>query len=167
MCPDDPMTFRVVDVGMASQLHEYPVVVNWAGGREGKGDVTASGSGASLAIAVPPEFQGPGGATNPEELLTSAIASCYSITFGIVAANRKVPVQSLKVDAVGTVEQAGASFTYKSIVVRPTIVLLAEATDDQLKIAEDLAHKADAYCIVTNAVRGKVEVTVEPSVSRA
>lgn len=157
----------LVEPVMASQLHEYPVVVNWAGGREGKGDVTAGHSGVSIDVAVPPEFQGPGGATNPEELLTSAIAACYSITFGIVATNRKVPVQSLKVDAVGSVEQNGASFVYKTITVRPTIVLSAEATDDQLKIAEDLAHKADAYCIVTNAVRGKVEVTIEPTVSKA
>lgn len=151
---------------MANQLHEYPVSVNWAGGRDGSGDVTAGHSGVKIEIAVPPEFQGPGGATNPEELLTSAIAACYSITFGIVAANRKLPIQSFQVDAVGTVEQAGMSFTYKTIVVRPTIVLTAEASDDQVKIAEDLAHKADAYCIVTNAVRGKVEVTVAPSVSR-
>ncbi|MGV3615481.1 MAG: OsmC family protein [Fimbriimonas sp.] len=149
---------------MASQLHEYPVVVNWNGARDGHGDVTPAHSGTQISLAVPPEFQGPGGATNPEELLTSAIAGCYSITFGIVAGNRRLPVQSLKVDAVGEVEQSGASFVYKRITIRPTITLAGEATDDQIAVATDLAHKADGYCIVTNAVRGKVEVTVEPTV---
>ena len=71
---------------MASQLHEYPVTVEWKGGRGGGGSITPQASGFEIPIAVPPEFQGPGGATNPEELLTSSIAGCYSITFGIVAA---------------------------------------------------------------------------------
>jgi peroxiredoxin-like protein len=152
---------------MPNQLHEYPVVVNWTGGRDGRGDVTPGHSNTHIDIAVPPEFQGPGGATNPEELLTSAITSCYSITFGIVAANRRLPVQGLRVEAVGVVDQQGASFTYKSIVIRPTITLASEATDEQVALAQDMAHKADSYCIVTNAVRGKVEVVVEPTVVRS
>jgi peroxiredoxin-like protein len=146
--------------------HKYPVVVNWTGAREGSGDITPEHSGKTFAINVPSEFGGPGGETNPEELLTSAITGCYSITFGIVAANRKLPVTSLKVVSEGLVEQNGAAFKYKQIVIRPTISLGAEATDDQVKIAEDMAHKCDAYCIVTNAVRASVEVIVEPTVTR-
>jgi len=151
---------------MPAQLHEYPVVVNWTGGRDGSGDATPAGSATHFELAVPPEFMGPGGATNPEELLTSAITGCYSITFGIVAANRKLPVVSVKTEATGVVEQNGASFVYKQVTLRPTITLSADATDDQVAAAEDMAHKADAYCIVTNAVRGKVEVKVEPTVVR-
>ncbi len=148
-------------------IHEYPVSVNWNGGRDGHGEVTAGHSGQVNELAVGKEFQGPGGATNPEELLTSAIASCYSMTFGIIAANRKLPVVSLQVDAVGEVEQAGASFTYRKVAVTPHIVLGADATEEQVAIASDMAHKADLYCIVTNAVRGKVEVTVHPDVRKA
>jgi peroxiredoxin-like protein len=152
---------------MASQLHEYPVSVNWSGGREGRGDVTPGHSGERIEIAVPPEFQGPGGATNPEELLTSAITGCYSITFGIIAANRKLPIQNVHVDAVGQVEQQGANFTYKQITIRPQITVAPEATDEQIAMTQEFAIKADSYCIVTNAVRGKVEVHVEPTVTRA
>lgn len=147
-------------------IHEYPVAVNWTGGREGSGDVTAEHSGEHFPLAVPAEFQGPGGATNPEELLTSAIAACYTITFGIIAANRKLPVTGIKVDAIGSVDQSGASFTYKSVAVRPSITVSADATDEQIAQVEEFAHKADSYCIVTNAVRGKVEISVEPSVTR-
>src|SRR3954467_10294499 len=112
------------------QMHEYPVAVDWTGGRDGKGRVTAGHSGASVDVAVPPEFQGPGGGTNPEELLTSAIAACYTITFGIIAANRKVPVQDMSVEATGQVEQNGPSFKYVSIAIRPKITLTGEATDE-------------------------------------
>jgi peroxiredoxin-like protein len=147
-------------------LHDYPVTVEWTGGRDGNGKFVAEHSGATLDIAVPAEFQGPGGGTNPEELLTSAITSCYTMTFGIIAANRKVPVESLRVEAVGQVEQNGPSLKYLSIVIRPQIKLSAEATDEQVKLAEDMAHKADAYCIITNAVRNNVQITVEPQVSK-
>src|SRR5689334_17484606 len=120
------------------QLHDYPVSVEWTGGRNGKGKVSAGHSGQAIEIAVPPEFQGPGGGTSPEELLTSAISACYTMTFGIIAENRKLPVQSLHVEATGQVEQNGPSFKYTSITIRPTIALSAEATEEQLKAAEDM-----------------------------
>lgn len=149
------------------QLHEYPVSVQWSGGRNGKGHVGAGNSGFSTPIAVPPEFQGPGGGASPEELLTTAIAACYTLTFGIIAENRKLPVSSVSVEATGEVEQNGPSFKYTSITVRPSIVLDSEATDEQMTLTEEMAHKADAYCIITNAVRGNVQIAVEPKIQRA
>jgi len=145
--------------------HEYPVDVAWTGGRMGGGHVVPGHSKTKLNIAVGEEFQGPGGGTTPEELMTSAIACCYTMTFGIIAENRKIPVKGITVQALGEVEQNGPQFTYKKITVKPHIVLEAGATDDQKKIAEDMAHKADSYCIITNAVRGKVEIIVEPVIT--
>ena len=147
-------------------LHEYPVSVHWAGGRDGSGSVKTGNSGTELNLAVPPEFQGPGGAINPEELLTTAIASCYSITFGIIATNRKLPVVDIRVNAVGVVEQQGMSFTYKQTTIRPEISVASDATEAQVAAILENALKADNYCIVTNAVRGKVEVVIEPSIRR-
>jgi peroxiredoxin-like protein len=151
---------------MLMPTHEYRVNVTWNGGRDGSGRLEAPESGESLELAVPAEFGGPGGATNPEELLTSAIASCYSITFGIIAANRKIPIESLRVEAVGEVDQQGVNFTYKGVTLRPTIQLAPDATDEHAKAAEDMAMKADHYCIITNAVRDRVAVTVEPTITR-
>lgn len=149
-----------------AKMHEYPVAVTWEGGRDGKGEVTGSAQGVRADLSTPPEFGGKGEGTNPEELLAAAVASCYSITFGIIAANRKLPVAAFKADAVGEVEEAGPSFTYKKITIRPTITLAPDATDDHAKMAEDIAHKADSYCIITNAVRGKVEIVLEPTINR-
>lgn len=148
-------------------IHEYPVLVHWRGGRDGEGDLTPTTSGTHIDLRVPTEFNGPGGATNPEELLTSAVAGCYSITFGIVAANRKLPIVSIETKATGQVEQSGANFVYKQIAIRPVITATAESTDEQIAQIEDFALKADAYCIITNAVRGKVEIVLEPTVKRA
>jgi peroxiredoxin-like protein len=149
-----------------AHIHEYPVTIRWQGGRDGGGGGRANRSGVEVPLAVPPEFQGSGEGTNPEELLSEAIAACYTITYGIIAANRKLPVVSLETQAVGRVEQNGASFVYTEIVVSPNVTLSGEATDDQVKAAEDIAHKADMYCIVTNAVRDKVKVRIEPTIRR-
>lgn len=148
-------------------LHEYPAHVSWQGGREGSGLITNGHSGIQIPIAVPTEFQGTGNGSNPEELLTSAVAGCYTITFGIIATNRKLPIHSLEVDVVGTVEQNGASFVYTKISIRPKITLIAGATEAQVTATQDMAEKADNYCIITNAVRGKVEVVIEPEVTVA
>lgn len=119
-----------------------------------------------MPLSVPTEFGGPGEGTNPEELLASAVAGCYSITFGIIASMRKLPFLGIKTSATGFVEQNGANFTYQKIVIRPTITLGAEATDDQVKLAEEMSHKADLYCIITNAVRDKVAIQIEATIVR-
>lgn len=145
-------------------LHEYPVTVEWSGGREGSGEVLAGNSGTKFDIAVPPEYQGSGGAANPEELLTSAVASCYSITFGIVVANRKLPVVGVRTEATGIVERNGTNLVFTKVILRPAITAEAGATSEQLAAIEEVANKADAYCLITNAVRDKVEIVVEPTV---
>ncbi|MBX3097020.1 MAG: OsmC family protein [Fimbriimonadaceae bacterium] len=151
-----------------AKMHEYPVTVNWKGGRTGEGDLKTTRTNVQSDLRVPPEFGGNSEhGTNPEELLTSAIAACYSITFGIIADNRKLPFTGIETHATGEVEENGPQFKYTKITVRPTIHLSADADDSHVKIAEDMAHKADAYCIVTNAVRGNVEITVEPTILRA
>ena len=152
---------------MPATQHIFPVTVQWTGGRDGTGEMGMGESGKNFPINVPSGFSGPGGETNPEELLTGAIAGCYSITFGIIAANRKLPVVDVKTEAIGEVEQNGAAFKYKQITIKPTITLSAEATDEQVASATDFAHKTDGYCIVTNAVRQSVEIVLEPTVVRA
>lgn len=150
---------------MAS-IHEYPVTVVWNGGRNGEGKVTGDRSNVGSTLSVPAEFNGPGNGTNPEEMLTGAIASCYSMTFGIIAENQKLPVSKLEVHAIGEVEQAGAQFTYKKVMLMPKITVSPDITDEQLAKVNDMAHKADSYCIITNAVRGKVEIVVDQEIIR-
>ena len=148
-----------------AKMHEYPVTVAWSGGKGGAGRSDDSGHGVSVDLAVGKEFGGTGAGTNPECLLAMAVASCYSITFGIIAENRKIPISDFKVQAIGEVEENGPQFTYKKITIKSSIVLAPGSDAAQVKVAEDMAHKADNYCIITNAVRGKVEIVVEPKIT--
>lgn len=149
-----------------SQIHQYPVTVSWNRGRDGSGSARCGNTGQNFPLSVGTEYGGTGEGTNPEELLTSAIASCYAITLGIIAANRKLPVVSMTTEAVGEVGQNGVQFTYTAITLKPRIVLESGATDEQVAQARDMAHKAELYCIVTNAVKEKVEVKLEAEVVR-
>lgn len=149
-----------------SSVHEYPISVEWSGAFEGSGTATADRSTSQVTLAVPPEFKGTGAGTNPEELLASAVGGCYCITFGIVAANRRLPFLSVSAKVTGFVDASSPLPVYTKIVINPTITLGADATDDQVKMAEDMAHKADNYCIITNAIRGKVVIEVHPTVVR-
>ena len=147
--------------------HLYPVHVAWAGGRAGQGDISLAKAGVQLSLAVPAEFHGTGQGASPEELLASAVAGCYAVTLGIVAEHRQVPVTSIDVRASGAVEQDGAKLTYTGITLRPRVTVAAGATEEQMQLARDLAHRADKYCLVTNAVRSAVTITVEPEIVRA
>lgn len=144
-------------------VHDYPVSLTWSGGRGGTGTLTADGGLVRCDLAVPEEFQGPGGGANPEMLLSSAIASCYAITFGIICENRKLPVQSVDVEATGHVEGVTPLPIYNAITIRATIKTTG-ATEEQKQLILDMAHKADSYCIVTNTLRDKVKIEVQPTI---
>ena len=145
-----------------AKTHEYPVTVGWSGGRKGSGKATDENNSVSVPIAVGTEFNGAGGGTNPEELLAMAVGSCYLMTFGIIAENRKIPVTEMSLKVVGEVEENGPQFTYKKISLKARIKLADGTGDAQVKLAEEMAHKADSYCLITNAVRDKVLIEVTP-----
>jgi peroxiredoxin-like protein len=146
--------------------HQYPAHVTWTGGRTGSGTVGLHDESHSVPLAVPAELSGTGQGTSPEELLVSAVAGCYAVTLGIVAEHRRVPVTAVDVRATGDVDQEGTRLTYSAITIRPRVRLAAGATDEQARQALDIAHRADKYCVITNAVRDTVKVTVEPEIVR-
>jgi peroxiredoxin-like protein len=148
-------------------IHHYPVQVAWSGGRAGSGTIALEKGGQPVSLAVPTEFQGSGAGTSPEELLASAVAGCYAVTLGIVAEHRNVPIAQVDVTATGEVRQDGTKLTYTAITLRPRVQMEAGATEEQARQALDIAHRADKYCVITNAVRGSIQVSVEPEIVRA
>ena len=147
-----------------ANVYEYEVGVNWQGGLNGMGVARGHNMLDAVPLGIPIEFKGTGGGSNPEELLTAAIASCYAMTYGVLAEERGLEVVDLETHAVGEVEGDGERFVYKRIVVRPRIQLEKGANEAMVKHAEELAHSADAECVVTNAVRATVQVVIEPEI---
>jgi len=147
---------------MAQETHLFSLESVWTGDSDGEG-VLKTGAG-ELPYGVPPQFGGPEGRVNPEELLLAAVASCYSITLALLAERKRLPLRRVELRLEGEVErQPGGTLRFAAIRIRPRVVL-ADADDAQLLAAEDSAHKAEQYCVISNAVRGKVQLTVEPEV---
>lgn len=145
-----------------TEIFRFALEGHWHGGRLGSGKVTAGAL--SSSVSIPAEMGGPGIGTNPDELLLAAAANCYLITLASILENRKLPVRSLSLRSEGTVERDGGRLTYKRIVHRPLIELEGTPSDDVRTTALLGAERAEKACMISQAVRGNVELAVEADV---
>jgi len=141
------------------QEHAFTMKAVWHGGRLGQGDL--AGAGMQANISIPAELGGPGTGTNPEELLIGAALTCYLITLAAILEKRQIEVESLSIQSDGVVSVEGGHQRFSRIVHRPRIVLTA-ADEEMLAKVEQAAHRAEQACMISKALRGNVEISVEP-----
>jgi peroxiredoxin-like protein len=147
---------------MPTQTHHFHVDASWTGLPDGDGVIR--GAGYQTSFGRPAQIGGTEGRSNPEEMLIGAVVSCYAITFAILAERRRLPLVSMDVAADGEVEQQlGGTLKFVSIRLQPRITLSA-VDDAQIRAAEEFAHRAEQYCVISNALRGNVAISVEPTV---
>ena len=143
--------------------HHFHLKGTWSGGRLGEGRIDAGGLGS--AVSVPAELGGPGAGTNPEDLLLGSAATCYMITLAAVLSNRQLPVVEYSLNSELIVNDEGG-LRVQAITHRPTIVLAADATPEQLDTAEKATHRAEQACMISKALKGNMELHVEPTISK-
>ncbi|MBX6396211.1 MAG: SACOL1771 family peroxiredoxin [Alicyclobacillaceae bacterium] len=141
--------------------HRFVLTASWRGGRNGEGEIACGNL--RTVVSAPKEMDGPGVGTNPEELLLGAAATCYLITLAAVLERRELPVADLTVTSEGTVGTEGG-LRFQKIVHRTRIRLSAGATAEQVEAARQAAERAEQACMISKAVRGNVEVSVDPEV---
>ena len=83
--------------------HHYRVIAWWTSGRTGiaKSDSAPN----ALHFTAPPEFGGLEGRWTPEDLLLTAVASCYTTTFRALADYSKFDYADLEVEVGGVLAQ--------------------------------------------------------------
>jgi peroxiredoxin-like protein len=142
-------------------IHTFELAGRWQGGLYGVGEIS---SGALQSeVSVPRAMGGPGTGTNPEELVLGAASTCYLITLASALQRGQLPVESIELATrIEVVLEKTLRLTH--IVHRPRIRLAAGATAAQLDAARASAHSAEQSCMITNAIRGNVEIVVEPTV---
>ncbi|WP_100487445.1 OsmC family protein [Sporolactobacillus pectinivorans] len=130
---------------------------NWKGSWDGQGHVKTKGI--DTDISVDPSMKGAGIGTNPDELLLSALSSCYMITLGIRLGKEEISFDHLSIESEGIVTKKGG-LHFDKVIHRPVIFLDREVTDES-KLRSAI-YQAEQDCMVAKAVRGNVRIEIAP-----
>lgn len=129
----------------------YSTKAHVTGGRNGKGR-TEDGL-LDVALAMPKELGGAGGATNPEQLFAVGYAACFESALRFVARKQKLPLQDASVTSTVQLLPNGEGF-------RLGVALEAETRGLDQAAAEALVATAHQVCPYSNAIRGNVDVAL-------
>ena len=108
---------------------------------EGKGAGEIQTDDLVLELSGPESMGGRGVGTNPEELLVCAVSSCFTATLFGVLRRAQLPVDSLAVDASGTVTGFPGHARFARIVVSPTILGGDAERHPEYETAAEIAHE--------------------------
>ncbi len=126
----------------------------WEGGlKEGKGSFKVESGAAEGTYSAVSRF-GAGGASNPEELLAAAEASCYSMAFSGALERNGTPPTRVATDAACTVEKIGDGWqiTTMKLDVRASVPNIDDAK------FQELARSTLTGCPVSKALAGNVNL---------
>jgi organic hydroperoxide reductase OsmC/OhrA len=127
--------------------HTYRVTAWWTSGQTG---LTKSESAPNaLHFTAPPQFGGMEGRWTPEDLLLSAVASCFTTTFQVVARDSKFEYTDLEVVVEGTVDKTETGYYFTRIVIAPRLTIPDEQKQAR---ALDLLKKTKSLCLVARAL---------------
>ena len=130
--------------------------LTWTGGGQSRGRIEAGGE--AVTFSVPASMGGLGVGTNPEELLVSAVASCFTATLASLLAGVRLPYVSLEVRARGTVsDHPGPGARVSAITVEPTFV--GAETGREVDY-ENAARKARERCFIGRHLAPEVSYAV-------
>ena len=135
--------------------HHYEVRI--AGGPEGYA-LLKSGGVPDLRTAPPVEFDGPGDAWSPEQLLLAAVEACFLLTFRAIAEASRIAFVSLSVEGEGIVGRGNGGMRFTEIVLRPRIALPADG--DTVAIRRAL-EKAERTCLVSASLETPIRLEPE------
>ncbi|RLQ97139.1 SACOL1771 family peroxiredoxin [Falsibacillus albus] len=143
--------------------HIFHLKAEWPGGRNSVGKIETGEL--KTSVSIPPEMDGPGVGTNPDEMLLGAAATCYIITLAAMLERSRIEViQNLKMTTEGTVEVKNGIITYKNISHMPIITVHKNSTETTISKIKRLVHKAEDSCMISRAVRGNVEIQVNETI---
>ncbi|MEF3329980.1 MULTISPECIES: OsmC family protein [Oceanobacillus] len=143
-------------------LHHFHLEGKWQGGRNSEGYINAGNL--QTKISIPPEMDGPGIGTNPDEMLLGAAATCYIISLAAMLERAEVPVNTMSITSEGMVDVTNGIFTYEKIIHRPHVTLKKEAAEQQIRLTNKLIEKAEESCMISRAIKGNVQLGLEPTV---
>ncbi len=143
--------------------HHFQLKADWPGGRNSTGSIEAGNL--QTKISIPPEMDGPGVGTNPDEMLLGAAATCYLITLAAMIERTQLPLKEMGLESEGIVDVTNGVITYKKIIHKPTVVLQENAEEMDYKKLHKLVEKAEASCMISRALKGNVEIELQADIT--
>jgi peroxiredoxin-like protein len=137
-------------------LHTFKLAIDWPGGRNEVG--VLSTERLHTKISIPPEMDGPGIGTNPDEMLLGAASTCYIITLAAMLERSNINAQ-LSLQSEGVVDVTNGVFTYREI-HHYVEMKLTEQSERGIRLAERYAYKAEETCMISKALKGNVNIQV-------
>lgn len=137
---------------------QFPVSVRWRGGRLAS---TRSSGNEPIEVATPPEFrEGLAGYWSPEDLLVSAVASCFTLTLAAVADRGGAPLLDATVTATGHMSHRDdGRYGFIVFEIDASLETVPGGEDAVRRAAKD----AETRCLVTHALDVPVHVAVTVS----
>jgi peroxiredoxin-like protein len=142
--------------------HHFHLQANWPGGRNEVGKIESGQL--KTQISIPPEMDGPGVGTNPDEMLLGAAATCYIITLAAMLERSGIHQEALTMESEAVVDVTNGVFTYEKIIHKPHIIITSEFAAQEEKINR-LIKKAETSCMISRAIQGNVEIKLEPQLT--
>lgn len=139
--------------------HHFQLKAAWPGGRNSVGSIEAGNL--RTKVSIPPEMDGPGEGTNPDEMLLGAAATCYIITLAAMIERADLPLLEMDLESEGVVDVTKGVITYQKIIHRPRVLLQETASAAAHQKLEKLIEKAEQSCMISRALKGNVAVTAE------
>ena len=105
-------------------------------------------SNASIAVAIPPEFDGPGGGFSPEDLYAFALQNCFIATFKVFAEKSRLVFAQFKVHARLDVDRNEKGAPWMARIHFDVKLSGVQQKDNALRILE----KTSQSCMILNSV---------------
>ena len=122
----------------------------------------SAGSLPDLRTAPPLDFDGPGDAWSPEQLLVAAVETCFCFTLRAVAAASKVEFTSLQLSGQGKLERTGSVTHFTEITLKPVLTLPPGSDRHKAELA---LRKSAQVCFVSASLATPVRVEPEIHIS--
>jgi peroxiredoxin-like protein len=139
--------------------HHYDA--HLTGGPSGYAEMRSAGLPV-LRTAPPVQYDGPGDAWSPEELLLASVQACFLFTLQAVARLSKVAFTHLELEAEGTVDHQEGATRFTEIVLRPRLTVPAGV--DRTR-ALTMLEKAKKACLVSASL--STPIRLQPEIQEA
>ena len=134
----------------------------WRGDlKSGSGDLTIGDGDWSGPFTFASRFEDGGSGFNPEQLIGAALAGCFSMQLSNQLAEAGTPVNAVKTDARVQIRNVDGQPTIASIELRA----VGDVPGLDAETFRQRAEEAKTGCIVSRALAGVGEITLEAELS--